>query len=241
MRVINWIAAAAIGIVVTTIVAPIEFVWPTLAIGVGGVLGAGILLVRRTGRKYYAAAGTAYALGLAGVIYATDMLPSVYTKSPYAALLTLGLVSAGIVLLQYVGQRLVKRLFAGRMGEDSATKAFEAVSAIAGLLGMIWTVLTAKEKAARYGGVTIGGTAGFVLNALGVELPIPWFIQNGVDASMVLFVGGLLIGFHTQESMHTTWRATKATAKAGASGAKTAGGKASEMAQSIRGDQSGGE
>lgn len=101
---------------------------------------------------------------------------------------------------------------------------------------MIWTVLTAYEKAVRYGGITIGGTLGFALNALGIELPIPWIISSGVDASVVAFVGAVLIGFHTLESLHSTWHATKATAKAGAKAGQSAGERAADVAASARRD-----
>ncbi|QCS42133.1 hypothetical protein [Natrinema versiforme] len=234
MRILNWAVTAVVGIAITAAVAGQPLVWPALAIGVGSVATASLLVVRRGGRKYYAATGTAYCLGLAGLIYATEILPAGYAESPYAVLLSLGLVSGAIVLAQNAGRQFMKRVVGDGSGESTATKIYDAVAAIIGLFGMVWTVLTAQEKAMRYGGVSIGGTFGLVLNFLGIELPIPWVIQSGVDASMVLFIGGVLIGFHTLESLHTTWHATKATAKASSSAGKSFSSKAASAASNVR-------
>lgn len=234
MRVLNWVVAAVVGIGLTIVVAGQSLVWPALAIGCGAVGTGLVLLIRRSGRKYYAAAGTAYCLGLAVLIYAMAIFPEGYSESPYAALLSLGVVSGLIVVAQSAGHHVVQRVFGNTVGEEYATAIYDAIAAVLGLLGIVWTVLTAYEKALRYGGVAVGGTLGFVLNLLGIELPIPWFIQGGVDASILLFVGCVLIAFHTLESLHTTWRATKATAKAGVSAGKAAGDKASTTANKIR-------
>ncbi|MFD1527498.1 MULTISPECIES: hypothetical protein [Halobacteriales] len=234
MKILNWVVTAIVGIAVTIAIAGQQFVWPAFAIGVGTVVTALVLLVRRGGRKYYAAAGTAYCLGLAGVIYTTSLLPAAYSESPYAVLLSLGFVSGVLVFAQNAGRQIVKRTFGNGSGEGAATKIYDAFAAIVGLVGMVWTVLTAQEKAMRYGGISIGGTTGLVLNFLGIELPIPWIIQSGVDASLVLFIGGVLIGFHTLESIHTTWHATKATAKASASAGKSVGSKTASAVGSLR-------
>lgn len=95
---------------------------------------------------------------------------------------------------------------------------------------MIWPAINIHERAARYGGITIADSLGFVLNFLGTELPVPWIIATGVDATLVLDVDALLIGFHTLASRHTTWRASKATAQAGVSGARTDADKVASVA-----------
>lgn len=230
MRLINWLSASVFGIIIAVLVSGFPYVWPAFVIGTGAVAVTVPMLLRRGGRKYYTATGTAYCLGLAAVIQTTTLAPSGYAESPYAALLSLGLVSGIIVVLQISGRQVVKKLFGKTAGEKYATSLYDMVAAIAGLLGMIWTVLTAYEKAIRYGGITIGGTIGFALNLLGIELPIPWIIQDGVDAAMILFVGCTLIAFHTLESLHTTWHATKETSKAGVSAGMKAGKKASAVA-----------
>lgn len=231
MRIINAITAAAVGIVLTVYLATEGIGWPAATLGVGAAVTAVFLLARRSGRKRYAAAGTIYTLGLAGAIYALADLPEAYTQSVFIALVGLGGVSALIVAAQLAGRKLVERAAGGTVGEDYATTVYDAIAAIAGLIGMVWTVMTAYEKALRYGGIGIGGTTTFVLNFLGVELPIPlWFLSGNVDATIVLFVGCVLIAFHTLESLHTTWHATKATATAGAKAGMKAGNAAADVA-----------
>jgi hypothetical protein len=234
------VIGAGIGTILTAVIAGQPFVWPALAIGLGAIAATSPLVFRRSGRKYYAACGTGYCLLTAIAIKYTGVFPAGYSESPYAVILVLGVISALIVLAQYAGRRAVELIFAGRTGEEQATKIYDAVAAIAGLLAMIWTVLTIHEKALRYGGISVGGTAGLVMNAFGIDLPLPWIITDGVNAAMVAFVGALLIGFHTLESLHTTWRATKSTAKAGAAVGKKAGDKTMDAASAAadRGDDS---
>lgn len=225
MRVVNAITVTIVGIVVAvgSTVLPITF--PALTIGAGAIVAASILLFgRRSGKKHYAGAGAAYTLGLAGVIVVTGVFPSDFSESPLVALVSLGSVSAGIVVVTE-GLALIVRRFGGEYAE----RVFKAIAAFLGLLGIIWATITAYEKAIRYAGVGVGGSAGFVMNLLGIELPIPLVLIDGsIDAGIVLFVGGVLIGFHTLDTIHNGWRATKATAvksadigKASASAAKS--------------------
>lgn len=213
MHPVNAITASIAGIGIAAGVATIDVAQPSVAIGAGAVVAASILLLgRRSGKKRYAGTGSLYTLGLAGAIYATSVFPSGYAEDPLVALASLGLVSAFIVSVTEGGALLVRRY-----GGDYAERIFETIAAFLGLLVMIWTVLTAYEKAIRYAGVGVGGPTFLALDLLGVELPVPiWFLEGGVDATIVGFVGCVLIGFHTLETIHTGWRVTKATAKKGA-------------------------
>lgn len=233
MRYLNSGVASAAGIGVATAYGVSGPAWPAVSIALGALTTALVLLLWRGGRKHYTAAGTALVLGTGVLVYATGLFPEAYGESAMAAMLLLGGVSGVIVVLQEVSRLAVRRAAADRVGGDAATAIFDAISAVVGLLGMVWTVLTFSEKAARYGGVGIGGTTMLVLNVLGVELPIPLWIVNGtVDATILLFVGSVLIGFHSLESLHTTWRASKATASTGASAGKSIGSKAAAAAKS---------
>lgn len=209
-----------------------EAAFPAFAIGAGAVVTAMLLFIT-DGRTYYAGGGTLYCLFTAGYIQLVS-LPEAYTKSPFAVLLTLGAISAAVVAVQLGVGLILQRLLSGVTGEETALRIYDAVAAVLGLLAMIWAVINIHERATRYGGVTIGGTLGMVLNFLGIELPIPWIISDGVDASMVLFIGAVLIGFHTLESLHTTWHATKQTAKSGAAAGKVAGRKSLDAASTAR-------
>lgn len=95
-------------------------VWPNFAIGAGALTTASVLLfLRRSGRKHYAASGTAYCLGLAALIYTTSLFPEGYAESPFAVLLGLGLVSGLIVALQIAAQRGFERVV---VTESTVTK-----------------------------------------------------------------------------------------------------------------------
>jgi hypothetical protein len=221
-----------VGVIISAAVAGFEWSFPALALGIGAV-GIVLLLLFVDGRTYYAGAGALFCLSSAAAIY-LGYFPEAYSESPFAVLVTLGAVS-GLIVAVHLGIGIVlQRSLAGVTGEKTALRIYDAVAAILGLLGLIWTVITFEEKAARYGGVTIGGTAGFVLNFLGIELPIPWIISSGVDATLVIYIGGILIGFHTLESIHTTWRATKATTSAGVAAGKQASHKASAATSEVR-------
>lgn len=233
MRAVNAWTTAAVGIVLTIALAIVGIEWSTVAIGAGATVTAGALLIgRRGGRKHYAGAGTVFCLGVAAATFVLSDLPSAYTQDAYVALVGLGSVSAVIVLAQKAGEQTVVRLLGGG---DTARSIYNALAAVVGLIMMVWTVLTAYEKALRYGGVGLGTLGGIALDVIGAELSIPiWFVSGGVDATLVLFVGCTLIGFHTLESLHTTWHATKQTASAGAKASVAAGKKASSAASDAK-------
>jgi hypothetical protein len=69
--------------------------------------------------------------------------------------------------------------------------------------------------------------ATLILNFLGIQIPlfVP-FVNETVNAVLVIFVGSAIAGFYVLESLHTGWRATKTTAKGGASVSKQAGNTA---------------
>lgn len=225
-------AAAVIGTITMLLLTLPDIAFPALAIG-GGAIIAALVLFLINGRTYYAGGGTLYCGFTSGGIWLFG-LPDAYAQSPFVVLLTLGGVSAIIVSIQLGVGIVLQRLLAGVTGEKTALRIYEAVAAILGLIAMIWAVINIHERATRYGGVTIGGTLGMVLNFLGIELPIPWIISDGVDASMVLYVGAVLIGFHTLESLHTTWHAAKQTAKSGVAAGKTASQKSANAASAAR-------
>lgn len=220
---VNAVTAGAAGIATSGAVAQFELAWPALSIGAGSVVTAGILLIgRRSGVKRYAASGGIFTLGLGIAILTTGTFPDAYGQDPLVALMALGTVSGLIAATTEAGATAIDR-YAGPYAE----KLFKAIAALIGLLLIIWTVLTAAEKLVRYGGVAVGGPTMLALNAVGARFPIPiWFIDGGVDAVIVVFVGCILIGFHTLELLHTGWRATKASAKKGASAGKTGIGRA---------------
>lgn len=232
MRVVNAITAALVGIVVATGVANVPFTWPTLAIGSGAVAAAGVLLAaRRTGEKRYAATGAIYCLGLAGAIHYAGPFPAAYRESPLIALTALGAFSALLVAVVEAAGLVARRIasrYAEWLDDEVAERLAKLASSIGSVLGLAWTVLTIHEKAGRVAAVGVGGTATLLLDLVGVELPVALpLLPEPVDVVLVLFVGCTLVGFHTLDALHRSWRTSKAAAKQGAA-AGSAGASAAK-------------
>lgn len=216
MRVINWVVTALAGIAVAALLAPLAADWPAAAIGAGAVVTGGLLLVRRGGRKHYALSGIAYTLGLATLIAVTGLFPPAYEPTAVVGLVLWGLLGAFLVALKVALGRIVRRV-AARYGDQEYVQAvYDAVASVAGLVAIAWTIATIHERAARYGGIGLGAAGTLTANYVGLELPVAaWFLGEGIDVVLVLFVGCTLGLFHVLESLHTTWIATKQTAATG--------------------------
>jgi len=203
---INAWSVSLIGIISGTVVGSQGFP-PAVSIGSASLVAGSVFVFGRKSRKRCALAGTIFALGLGTVYRFWGGVPEGYAASPAICLLMFGSVSALIVGLRGLLRRGIISLTERSGSSEHAGLVWDAISALLGLLAMIYTVLTVKEKAARYGGVSVGGSAGFVLNVLGIELPLPVVIQDGLDATMVMFVGAVLIGWHTLATIHSWKRA----------------------------------
>lgn len=236
----TWSAGLA-GTLVGTILA--SYAPPAGGIALGGIVTV-LILWREKGYKRYALAGTVYALTFAAVIFTYGGVPIKYSHTPGVALAGFGLISAGIIILRSLFTKGVKKAGAVTTDEEKAEEIARAASAASGTVSVAWVVITAKKKAAQTTGVAGVGTVTFVLNMLGVQVQIPfqWFFENGLDANMVLFVGSVMLGFHTLETLHSTWRVSKKTATASrkgvskaASKASTAAGAATDQASQVKG------
>lgn len=216
MRVVNWATTGVLGIVVAALLAPMAADWPAAAIGAGAVVAGGTLLLRRGDRKHYALAGVGYTLGLAVLVGATGWFPAAYDPSAAVALALWGLLGAFLIALKVALGRIVRRV-AARYGDQEYVQAvYDAVASVSGLVVIAWTIMTIHEKAVRYGGISLGAAGTMALNYFGVEFPVAaWFLGDGIDVVLVLFVGCALGLFHVLESLHTTWIATKRTASTG--------------------------
>lgn len=231
MKPVNSLTAGIVGAIGA--VAAAQLAQPAVSIGFGAVVTL-VVFSRSGGYKRYALAGTLFSFSLAVFIY-LGLTPSEYGQTPGVALTGFGLISGAIIVARSVFTKGAKKLGAVATDEETSKEVARAVSATTGTLAMAWAVLTAKKKAAQVSGVSGVGTITLVLNTLGVEIPIPvWFLESGLDANTVLFVGSVLVGFHMIESIHSTWRAAKRTAEVSRKGAKGAASKASDAASSVK-------
>lgn len=263
MRLANAVTAALAGIVVVVAVGP--FVPVAVGLALGTVVATAVTLWGDTDR--YGLVGASLLLGVGTAVLVTDWFPAAWGRTPLVALWTFGLLSLIVVvarfLLGFVGRRVVA-LF---VPDEEAGSIWDALSAFAGTLFIAWSVITAQEKAARTGGIAIGGSTTMALNAAGYEVPVIvpfvhealtvtvwgyelavplWALENGIDATMVVFVGCVIVGFHTLGTIAATWQAVKdttdyATDRAGDVGSPAATGQGTGQTARVQADETGTE
>ena len=213
-RVPYWLAATGPGLVVAVLVAFLPRTWPTLAVGSGAIATIVVQAALGRTRTNFAAAGTAFCLLLA-VLAVTPPLETAFGQSMSVVLATLGAVSATLVGARYAVGVLLRRAYvrAVRAGRRSQ---IDAIRSIASALGLLRTLLGLLGRATRIGLVVVvalgvvvlAGTAGFVLDGLGVDQQVPWLLVDGVHVAHVLFVGALLATFVVVEFARSTLLAT---------------------------------
>ncbi|PSP32530.1 hypothetical protein BRC64_06385 [Halobacteriales archaeon QH_10_67_22] len=198
MRFANAVTAAVAGVAVVVVVGPVVPVAVGLALGT--VVATAVTLYADTDR--YGLAGATFLLGVGTAVLASGWFPAPWARTTLLACWLFGLLSLGVVvarfLLGFVGRRVVAQF----VPDEEAGSIWDALSAFAGTLFIAWSVLTAQEKAARTGGIAIGGSTTMVANAAGYELPVVvpfvhealsvtvrgyelaipvWALENGID------------------------------------------------------------
>lgn len=228
MRCANWLTAPAAGLLVVVALAPVVPVAATLLVGAA----VATAVTWRADADRYGLVGACYLLGVGTAVLALGRFPSAWTRTPLLALWGFGLVSLAVFCLRVALGVVGRRVLRWFVSDDAADGVWEALSAFGGTLVVAWSVLTAQEKAARSGGIVVGTTGTTALDAAGYEflvfarllqrhsvvtlaghdLYVPlWALRHGVDATVVLFVGCLVVGFHTLETFVATWRAITET------------------------------
>ncbi|WP_256296112.1 hypothetical protein [Haloarchaeobius salinus] len=234
--------ATAIGVVVTLVTLALLPTAPAIPLLFGMTAAIVPMLLATAERKRYAVAGTAYCLALGFVLAVADtVLGLAEGNTLVTGLFVFGTGSLLVVTAKVVGRRLARRTIGLLVGEEYAAQLFDAVASIAALAGLVWTLLTAAEKVSRYAGFGVGGAATLALSLIGVEYNVTVPMLGGqVDAVLFLFVGCILAGFYTFESLHTTWLAAKGTAKKSVDAGGTVKSKTAAAVADRRGSGSGG-
>lgn len=226
MHEVTWFGAALLGVAVATLLALLPPVWPALAIGAGGLAVATALFVAGYGRRRYAGAGTAYALGLLPAFVgagASGALAGEYAGPTALVLATLGVASAVLVGARIAAVAVLRRLFR-RLVRRTRRARIAALRSLAKLLGLLRTAVGLLGRYTRIGLlllvgvglVALAGLGSLLLNGLGVQRPIPW-LGGEVDAVLALFVASLLVGFHALDAAQSTLIATREGVAAGQS------------------------
>jgi hypothetical protein len=179
---------------------------PSVAIAVGAVVTAA--LVRRFEPvRPYAIAGTLYVLLLALGVHLLTVVPAAWQRTPLFSLAVVGGMST-VVLVGRELLRVIVRWIVGRFVDsgDTGERVGETASAIVGTLALGWWVLRFKERLLRSGVTGVVVPATFGLDLYGVDWTVPWVLQGEVDVVVFLFVGGLVVGFHTLASWHAAMK-----------------------------------
>ncbi|WP_436931014.1 hypothetical protein [Halosimplex halobium] len=227
MRLANAVTAPAAGVAIVVALAPVVPVAATLL--VGAVVATAVTF--RAGTHRYGLVGALYLLGVGAAVLALARFPFAWKRTPLFALWGFGLLSLAVFCLR-VALGVVGRRVLALVVDEGADSVWDALSAFGGTLVVAWSVLTAHEKAARSAGVAAGVSTTTLLDALGYGFPVLagvlqryrsvtvagrefvvplWALRHGVDATTVLFVGCLIVGFHTVGTLAATWRAVKDT------------------------------
>lgn len=251
MKVANALTAPAAGTLVVVALAPVVPVAATLLFGAT----VATAVAWRADTYRYGPVGACYLLGVGTAVLALGRFPFAWQRTPLFALWGFGLLSLSLFCLRAVLGVVGRRVLSLFVADDSADSVWDALSAFGETLVVAWSVLTAHEKAVRSAGVVTGTTgtalldaadyhvlvlAGFLqrhstITLAGREFLVPlWALRYGVDATTVLFVGCLLVGFHTLETFASTWNAITETTGYATERAERAG--ASVVADGDAGD-----
>lgn len=262
MRVANVVTAPVAGVVVVAALAPVAPV--TLSLLLGAAVATAVTW--RADTVEYGLVGALYLLGVGTAVLALGRFPLGWQRTPLFALWGFGLLSLSLFCLRALLGIVGRRAFALFVADESADNAWNAVSSFGETLVVAWYVLTAHEKALRSGGVVAGTAGTSVLDVAGYDLPVLagvlqryaaitlagreflvplWALRHGVDATDVLFIGCLLVGFHTLGTLAATWRtitdasgyAAEKTESGVAAAAPAAGGAADAITEAT--DRSG--
>jgi len=217
---------------------------PAIGLTAGLVATIVVLLLTGEGRKRYAVAGTAYliivgtALGVADAV-GVDV-PSVTTT--VSATVLFGLLGLLIIGVREAGRKLLRGVIGIVFPPETAERIFDSVTSLLSAVSLLFLLPKLKRRVLINGGFLIGGSATFGLSLLGVERMLT--VPGGgiaVDIVLFLFVGAVLAGFYTFDSLNSTWLATNTTAKKGMETGKRIHAKATSAVKEKRESQADGD
>lgn len=221
----NPVVAGAVGAATTGVLAVVlgGLLVPTGTVFVGSLVAA-LLHWRHDDRRDFRVAGTTYALGAAGVLVTlAGVLQPVYVWTVVPSLAVFGMASALIVAV-FVGIRAGGRVAARQfVPDDYAAELADFASTLASAALIVWTVIQVQERIARSAGAGLLGTGTMIANFYGHNLSVDvGMFSEELQLVVVLFVGTVLVGFHTLASWDSAWRVAERTAERSASAVEDA-------------------
>lgn len=200
------VVAAVLGAAATTAAVVLLGPPPTVAVALGGLLAA-LVHWPADGERAYRTVGTLYALATGVALAATPGLSAVYRWTLVPALLwfgSLGALTVALFVLLRIGARAAARRVVPRPVAEAVG---EVVAAVGSTLALAWTVIETQERLVRTGVGGIVATLSLVTDVLGYDVAVSLgLLERAVDVPVVVFVGSVLVGFHTLASWDAAWR-----------------------------------
>lgn len=207
---------------------------PLVAVSAGALTA--FFVTRTFGvQRHYDSVGTVFFLSLGTLVYLIPFLPTAFKQTPQLFLVVFGLISAAIVVVKR-GVSHVLSYVASKLGRgDSASSIWNAVSSIVGALILVWSIIKMKQRLTKTAVTGAATPLGLVLNVAGHFMELPWVFEVGVDITAMVFIGGVMVGFHTLTSWYEVLALRKdpfvqAVAKKSKDTATTAASKTREKA-----------
>jgi|GEM_PF-3079743 len=174
---------------------------PLVAI-TGGAVTAFVVTRRAGVQRHYDAVGTVYYLSLGLLVFLVPVMPAAFEQTPQLFLTVFGLLSAVIVLTKRAVAYLLGAV-ANRLGRgDSASSLWNAVGSVVGTLVLVWSVVKLKYRLVKTGLAGAATPLGLLLNVLAHFVELPWVIEVGIDITAMVFIGAVMVGFHTLTSWY---------------------------------------
>lgn len=207
---------------------------PLVAVSAGALTA--FFITRKFGvQRHYDSVGTVFFLSLGTLVFLIPFLPTAFKQTPQLFLVVFGLISAAIVIVKR-GVSYVLSFVANKLGRgDSASNIWNAVSSIVGALILVWSIIKMKQRLAKTAVTGAATPLGLGLNILGHFMELPWILEVGIDITAMVFIGGVMVGFHTLTSWYEVLALRKdpfvqAMAKKSKDTATTAASKTKEKA-----------
>lgn len=211
------------------------FVPPTVALGVGAV--AVVAVVRSVdGYRQYAWAGTVFALLIAPLLLWVPTASSAYERTVFLSLVGFGLASLGLLLARIAVRAVAGRALYRVTDEETRERASQFTAAIGATVTLAWSVFAAQERIARSGIVGMLAPVTALLDVAGISVEITgfWILTRGIDMVLLVFVGSVLVGFHTLSSWHAFFHLRRTdTAQAVGRQTKQAASTATETSRDL--------
>lgn len=177
---------------------------PLVALAFGAFVSF-VVARRYNAQLYYDSIGSILTFALGLVLSASPYLNGAFSPSfAFLCLLFGGLGGAVVLVKRGIKLFVVKTVDGVTEGDaESASNLSRFVTSVLGTLVLAWSLVKIKERLVRTGATAVTLPVSFVLNLVGVTVNFPVYVEALlVNTSSLLFVGAMVIAFHTLTSWY---------------------------------------